>query len=138
MNRKKKSSRLRFSLRSALAVTSLAAVWFSYLASQDAVRRQLIADIEDVGGTVGFCDSTGLSLFASRRVSDVAIPYARINDVGPLRLKLFPNLSTLQLNDVKMSGDNGSTFQGAALQFTKVSDDLLKQLDSQFAKEKGR
>ena len=138
MNRRGISSRLQFSLRTLLAVISLAAVWFTYLARQDAARRQLIDDIEDVGGTVKFDESTSLSLFRSQRVSEVAIPNAGIDDVGPLRLRSFPNLSTLRFKDIEISGDNGSTFHGAVLQFTKISDDLLEQLDSQCAKEKRR
>ncbi|QEF96864.1 hypothetical protein Mal15_08940 [Stieleria maiorica] len=126
-----KLSRRQFSLRSVLVVIVLAAVWFAYLQRQDAARRQLIEDIQDVGGTVEFGETTTLSLFASQRVTDVAIPSARLGDVGPTRLKLFPNLSTLELNDVEMSGDNGCTFHGASLKFTMVSDDWLKHLDSQ-------
>ncbi len=135
MERRGVSSRLQFSLQTFLAVISLVAICFTYLASQDAARRQLITDIEEVGGTVKFDDSITLSLFKSQRVSEVMIPHGRIGDVGLLRLKSFPNLSTLGLKDFDSTNNDGLRFQCSELRLTKITDDMLRRLESQSTNE---
>ncbi len=132
---KQNSSRLQFSLRTVLAVISIAAIGFTYLARQDAARRQLITDIENVGGTVRFDESITVSLFKSQRVSEVMIPHGRIADVGPMRLKSFPNLSTLGLEDVDSTNNGGVRFRCSELRLTNITDDILKGLESNTTNE---
>ena len=131
LERRRVLSRLQFSLRTVLAVISLAAICFTCLLRQEAARRQLITDIEDVGGSVKFDESTTLSLFKSQRVAEVILPHGRIADVGPLRLKSFPNLSTLELKGVDATNHDGLRFHCSELWWTMITDDMLKQLESQ-------
>jgi len=123
-------SRLRFSLRTCLTVTFLVAVYFTCLLRQDASRRQLISDIEGVGGTVKFDESISRSLFKSQTVTEITIPRRRIANVGLLRLKSFSNLSTLGLKDVDFTTKDGSQFRCSEFQFTKINDSVWKNLES--------
>lgn len=135
LERLKLSSPIQFSLRTIFALVSVAAMGFTYLARQDAARRQLITDIEDVGGTVEFDESIALSLFRSQRVSEVTIPHGRIADVGPMRLKSFPNLSTLGFKDVDSTNNDGLRFRCSELRLTKITDDILEGLGSSTTNE---
>lgn len=130
MDRLKLSSRLQFSLRTFLVISLIAAIPFIYLARQDLARRQLITDIESVGGTVKFDESITLSLFKSQRVTEVVIPHGRIAEVGMMRLKAFPNLSALGLRDFEFTSTSGDRFKFSAFRWTSITDELLKGLDS--------
>ena len=125
-------NRLRFSLRSILAIVVIAALFFNYLLRPEAVRRQLIVDIEGLGGTVTFDDSIRLALFRSQRVAQVMIPYKRLKELGAMRLKSFPNLTDLRLKEFLFETENGQ-IRGPWMQL-KISDELLKNLDSQLTK----
>lgn len=130
MDRLKLSSRLQFSLRTFLVISLIAAIPFIYLARQDLARRQLITDIESVGGTVKFDESITLSLFKSQRVTEVVIPHGRIAEVGMMRLKAFPNLSALGLRDFEFTSTSGDRFKFSAFRWRSITDELLKGLDS--------
>ncbi|TWT75777.1 hypothetical protein CA13_73500 [Planctomycetes bacterium CA13] len=112
-------------------MVAIAAIWFMYMARQDAARCQLIRDIASVGGTVTFDESQRFSLFRSQRVTEVVIPYANSADVGMTRLASFPNLSELGLKDVDVTNEDGLRFQTAELRITNVTDDMLEQLEGQ-------
>ncbi|EMI52538.1 hypothetical protein RSSM_06023 [Rhodopirellula sallentina SM41] len=76
-----------------------------------------------------FDESITLSLFKSQRVSEVVIPHGRIADVGPMRLKSFSNLSTLELKNFDSTYPDGSRIQCSKLRLTKITDDMLKGLE---------
>ena len=122
------SCRLRFSLRSVLAMISLAAVGFTYLARQDAIRRQLITDIEDVGGTVEFDESNLLSLFKSQRVSAVTLPQEKFSEIPADRLKVFNRLTELTILDFHI--DTGTTEVSSPQLTTDITRDKLDEFDT--------
>ena len=63
------------------------------------------------------------------------IPHGRIGDVGLLRLKSFPNLLTLGLKDFDSTSNDGLRFQCSELRLTKITDDMLRRLESQSTNE---
>ena len=122
--------RLQFSLRAILVVTSLMAMYFAHAARQDAERRLLITEIEDVGGTVKIDETLGFTLFQSARVTDVNLPYSSVGQIKESRLKAFANLSSLGLLDFKTRTAEAS-IQATELRFTTITDEMLDRLGAE-------
>ena len=91
------------------------------------MRRQLIVDIEDVGGSVVYDDSLSFTLFKSQRVVEVKIPYASIVEIEPTRLNSFSSLSAFGLTDVDIETDE-CRIQCYETWFSDVTDKLLDDL----------
>ena len=130
MARKHGLSRWQFSLRTLLVVTSLAAMYFAYAVQQDAARRKLVEQIEDVGGSVKYDESRAFALFRSQRVVEIAIPYSRICEVKASRLKSFRSLSALRLMDVDMTRDD-VRLQCSEIRLTTITDEAFDQFGLQ-------
>lgn len=134
LNRPRRSSLLRFSLRTAIIGTLIAALGFAYVARQDAQRRRLIADIEAAGGSVKF-DNSIFAFFQSARVSEVKIPHARVSDVGMPRLKSLSHLSELTLTDFDGGIPDGPRFKASEIRIFPVTEELLDELKSTIVSE---
>lgn len=110
---------MRFSIRALLVLIFAAALVSSYVASQEAKRRQLIRDIERVGGQVE------TDRFAN--VTGVTLPHASLIEIQGARLKLLPKLAKLTLLDVE--GTSGDLhFEAKRIEITTVTDELLDEL----------
>ena len=111
---------MRYSIRSLLTATFVAALFFSHLAWQTARRSELIRDIEQVGGAVEFDEHA--------KVKAVVLPTAALKDVRASRLKLFPNMSKLSL--LVFEARNGDMhLKAARLDTTAINNELLDDLE---------
>ena len=123
----------RFSLRGLLLLVAVVACAAAYVARQEIVRRELIADIERLGGAVEF-GSQGFTFFRSQRVASVSLPQRSLAELDGSRLKQFKRLSTLSLLEVESShGD--LHFKAARMVITAISDELLEKLSPKYQRD---
>lgn len=129
MRRQYRSFRPQFSLRTSLVCTLLVASGLAYIVRQDQIRRQLIADLEDVGGSVKYDDSI-FAIFQSSQVCEVTIPYPKFSKIETSQLKSFSSLTAVNLTDVTISLDDGLKLRCSRLKLTSITDEMLDRLGS--------
>lgn len=127
----------RFSVRTAFAVTASIAVFFAHIAHRENIRRQLISEIEESGGSVKIDDSLHFAPFKSERVTAVTIPHSALAKIGAHRLTALPNLATLTLQSVDVT-DSDVQFEATEVRFANVSSSLLDRIDHSSMKQQSR
>jgi hypothetical protein len=94
----------RFRLSFLFLLTSICAVsLFVFVLRPEFQRRQLISEIESLGGTVDYDDGAEFTLFKSQRVACVTLEQPDLVQIMREALRSFPNLSTLVIRSFHLS-----------------------------------
>ena len=105
---------LQVSLRFLLFLTLVSGIVFAWYSQVEIRRRELIAEVKDLGGKTKIRPVGWFCWFSGSRVSDVSVPYNKVDQLDLDRLRLLPNLDNLKITNVNHYS-NGTSITAAKI-----------------------